>query len=1136
MMRRLFFYFCAAALLLPAVPATAAPPASPAACAEQPTAPEAAQAAALAAACDRPVEIEAARTEYAEVYAEPSGTRTVVSSLVPQRARTLDGRWGSVDPTLVRIGQELAPTAIAAQVRFSTGGSGPFVTMRRDGHTFSLSWPTALPAPVVSGDSAVYREVLPGADLVVRATAEGFVHLLRVRTRQAATDPRVRDARYVVGGDAVLEHTADGGLRARVGQLQVAAAQAPVMWDTPAVGRSGRELALIGLDREPARRVAAVTGRVSGRQLLLSPDRGLLDDPAARFPIEIDPLFISGVGQWAYASEDNQNGNTMDSKIAAGDPNPAAVALRVGNDPDSTHQYRTFLRFTVSEARGRQILSAKIAGRVDHTWKCGENRSNYFYRTDGISATPRQGWPGPALRVKLGSNSVHANEADCGEANMPFEVSSGTLVGDLQAFADGGQDYYFVGVAAAEDLQGTNDRHTERYMRYFLNDFKLHVTYNTRPNKPDSLTVDGKACATGANRPFVKTVTPTLRARVTDNDGDTMQVWYAYAKWNGASFVDLAGGYQDGVPNGGTSLLTTQSLTDGGVYTFRAQSNDSPSHSPSLASDVTGVPGSCEWQVDVSPPAVPTVTGDVYKEGPTGCSGGACGGVGKIGRFTFSSSADTQHFLWGFTSPPQTVATPQAVGGSVSVDFTPTSSGPRTLYVRAVDRAGNESNRTYQFYVAAQSTALGRWRLDEPAGSTVLVDDTGQGRDATLTGGTLGVRGRIAPGNDGARRTALRLDGIDDMAATAGPVLADTSQSFSVAAWVNLRANTASSTAVAQVGAHNGAFLLEYSQAWNVWKMTAPSTDSASPAAWPGPISTSTPRLNVWTHLAGVYDATTREMRLYVNGVLEGTATGVSVWDADGPLHIGQGMPGTAFAGSVAEVEVWERVISATEVFDLADPVRNALVARWDMSDVGPGPTYDASALAHDLDFFPQPGGPQIPPAGAGHTGTGMLLDGVDDHALTTEPVLRTDQSFTVSAWAYLPAGVTGDRAVFCQQGVQSCGIGLRFDAAAGRWQAVYGAPDGQSGSGVRVQSAAAPARDAWTQLVAVYDAQRAELRLYVNGTLQGAAAVTSPWSADGPVNLGRMWSLGAAANHWQGYVDEIRVYQGVVADLSRIP
>jgi hypothetical protein len=57
------------------------------------------------------------------------------------------------------------------------------------------------------------------------------------------------------------------------------------------------------------------------------------------------------------------------------------------------------------------------------------------------------------------------------------------------------------------------------------------------------------------------------------------------------------------------------------------------------------------------------VIGDIYKDGPTGCPGGACGSAGQTGRFTFSNSDDTKSFLWGWTSPP---TRPLALPGSTN--------------------------------------------------------------------------------------------------------------------------------------------------------------------------------------------------------------------------------------------------------------------------------------------------------------------------------------------------------------------------------------------------------------------------------------------------------------------------------------
>jgi len=1080
----------------------------------------------MALACGRSVEIESARSAYSELYVDPSGSRTLVTSAVPRRARQPDGTWGRIDLTLRQVGDVLVPTATAASVQFSNGGGGPLVTVAAEGHNMTLSWPAPLPRPTLSGATATYADVLPDVDLVVTATEAGFTHALVVKTARGAANPAVRHARYRLGGDATLTTTPEGGLVAEAAGVRVAAAEPALMWDT--TPRIAARASVVGGAGASQVRTARVASAISRGHLMLSPAAAMLDDPAARYPLVIDPPWVVGQNQWAYASADNQNGPTTDSKVASGDPSPAAAELRVGNDPDSSHQYRSFLRFAINGLVGKQILGAKIAGRVDHTWKCGANRPTYFYRSDGINAAPRQAWPGPPLRVLLGNNNVHANEADCNEPNVGFEVSTAALINDVQVFASQGSANYYVGISAGENTSGTNETLTDRYARYFLNDFTLQITYNTKPNTPDNLTVDGKPCASGAARPFIKTTTPTLRAHVADADNDTLNVFYAYAQWNGSGFVDQGGGEQDFVPNGGTAVFGIAGNVDGGIYTWRAQTNDGASHNPFLVSDVTASPGNCEWQVDVSPPAVPAVTSDIYLEG-TGCPGGACGAVGQTGHFTLSSSPDTQSFLWGFSDPPTNPVSPATLGGSVNVTWTPDSSGPQTLFVRAIDRAGNESNRAYQFVVTGQSTAVARWMLDEAAGSAPG-DDTGHGHALTLVKGTLGAPGRLVPGLDGQSRSAMQLDGSGDGAVTSGPVLASPGGSFTVAAWVKITDVSATHNIIAQVDSPP-TFMLEHSKGDGIWKLTAPSADATQ---WPGPGAISPVRVGTWTHLVGTYDAIAHEMKLYVNGALEATHPGITVRSGSNALKIGS----QGFSGSIAEVQVWGRAISAAEVFALVDPITVSNVGEWHMDEVGPGPAFDASPMAHDLTFF---NGASIPASGAGHTGTGLRLDGIDDFAATSKQVLHTDQSYTVSVWAH-PASSTVGQTFVSQDSL----------FATGGFSLKYG-PDGGGLWKFRIHASATDTTDAHTtfctapivdptaayhHLIGVFDAEKREARLYVDGVLKMTNTMNAawqPWDATGPLVIGRH-QIGSIAEFTRGDVDEVHVYQGVVTDVTRIP
>lgn len=179
------------------------------------------------------------------------------------------------------------------------------------------------------------------------------------------------------------------------------------------------------------------------------------------------------VSQWAYANSSNLNNTTTDSFVGPGDPSPAATILRSGNDTMG-NLYRGFIRFQLTDVSG-QILNVRLAGRVDHTWACSA-RPNFFYRTAAIAAAPRQSWPGPALQLPLGSQSLSANEASCAQPNQSFELFSTALTSDIQAAVDAHQTFYYVGVSA-RDFGGAGESAQDRWMRYFVNDFRLLITF-----------------------------------------------------------------------------------------------------------------------------------------------------------------------------------------------------------------------------------------------------------------------------------------------------------------------------------------------------------------------------------------------------------------------------------------------------------------------------------------------------------------------------------------------------------------------------------------------------------------------------------------------------------------------------------
>jgi endo-1,4-beta-xylanase len=212
-------------------------------------------------------------------------------------------------------------------------------------------------------------------------------------------------------------------------------------------------------------------------------------------------------------------------------------------------------------------------------------------------------------------------------------------------------------------------------------------------------------------------------------------------------------------------------------------------------------------------------------------------------------------------------------------------------------RAWNRALPASEITMLAE-TGTGCWPLDGDSG-----DRCGFDRDGTATpSGVSWTTDRA-----GTAGTALALDGIGAVD-VAGPVVF-TDRSYTVSAWVRLADKTGYHVVASQDGTVRDAFYLEYHPGYDRWALMAPSTD-ATTVTWYTALSTTVPAVGVWTHLTGVYDAGTGQLRLYVNGVRQATASVPVSWRSNGPFHIGRAMSGSRFTGDIDDVHVYASALS----------------------------------------------------------------------------------------------------------------------------------------------------------------------------------------------------------------------------------
>lgn len=1217
---------------------------------------------AMARRCGRPVEAMAKRTESDRVLANPKGTFTLERGAAPRRVRRDDGSWAPIDTTLAKAADgTVAPKATTGRVRFSGGGRSPLVSMPVTGGTLEVSWPGVLPVPVLDGDAAVYRDLLPGVDLRLRAVTTGFTYAFVVKTRAAAANPALRSIRLPIRTTGVTVRDRKGGIEIvdRSGKTVLTSTGA-TMWDSatarPALTASGtaarsghrqpitdQERSLHGRTGAPMVSTANEAGelavrstvgaRMSGRDLVLTPDARMLTAPETVFPLYIDPP--AGYLAWAYSNQWEYDNMTW-GEVWAG-LNPADGAI-----------YRGYFAFWIGDLVGKHVVGANFNAVLKHSYDCnptpatmvrGQNPSGYRTEFD----TPLWQWVEDvqwANAHKI-SNGVPA----CWDDPQPdtWMTWSGDLAAQIEA--NKGQNGGTITLAVTAGDHG--DEWVYNYWKKFYTESAfMNVDYNLPPSAPAVSTVPDLPCVTGPGRPHVSAL-PQLVATASDPEGDNVKARFEWWYTGGSAPIgSSATGTEVASGNPVTYTFNPAELPDGGTYSWRAQGGDpwnygdltgfceftfdskAPSAlattpvsfctSTATATDTASLPrlnpgsslklkttvddpnggttqaefewwrkadrdvagatplsslltsppaavgsqfqasvtGStltngqayswrargndggfvkpwtpwCEFVVDTTVPTAPTLTaapGNSVTPVPaptTAPAPGASAITGRPTQITFKPAGGTADpsiagYLWSLTDSGGTPTrwAPADANGNAVVTVEPSVNGPfaaNKVTLLAVDRAGNRSalpSNGYSFSFKTNPMA-GWWPTTGTAGP--VLDATSYHNDLTTAGGaTLGYG-------------VMTLNGTDGQAVGPAPAF-DSSTSFTISAWVRPTALTSNRTAVSQDGLSESGPRLQYNAASNAWCFVMSTSDTAA-APVVKSCATAAPTKQVWAHLAGTYNAATNAIALFVNGTQVDSDAYTTPWAAGGPIAVGRGLASGAagewFAGDVADIRAWPLVLDTAGITALSKVP--PMAGRWMMDDPIATAASDQSGIAAAHNATLTTGGAGW--SNGGRKGYAMALDGASGKASTSTATVRTDQSFTVSAWVY--TGDTSTSTVHTALTQQSSTRGGYFlQQRNGFW--AFGRPASSTSSTIAwATSTAAATPNTWVHLSGVYDSGAAQIKLYVNGALAATTACSCAWNAGSAMTFGRTQWPQPDAEWWPGRLDDVRVFRGALS------
>jgi hypothetical protein len=236
--------------------------------------------------------------------------------------------------------------------------------------------------------------------------------------------------------------------------------------------------------------------------------------------------------------------------------------------------------------------------------------------------------------------------------------------------------------------------------------------------------------------------------------------------------------------------------------------------------------------------------------------------------------------------------------------------------------------------------------------------------------------------------------------------------------------------------------------------------------------------------------------------------------------------------GTIDDVRLYNRALSAADVSTVYAGTDTPPAADWRFDD-GDDNTFatDASGNGNTLSLTNVPATPNSRYSGNNGTAGSLVLSG-SSYGTAPRTVVRTDQSFTVSAWVRNTDPTTTNwRRIVTEPGAHSSAFTLEYRGDA---ENIFGFSlansDVDSPTWTNVYSTTKPAVNGWYHVVGVYDAAAGVIRIYVNGTQEnGDVARAAPgWTASGVTQVGRGISNSVmdTTTQWVGDIDEVELYQ----------